>query len=143
MGDRAYVELTCHEADAALFERAGFLEEFRPGLPHGLVTLADAEAPAGNITALQDLASKGILFRGWHDAGGSYDGACFAGLDGRFIEVPRLNHSDLPCIEVHVDGTVDAGQLECAGAYLRAADAVARAFGLPSGEPEPIAEDVT
>jgi hypothetical protein len=141
MGDRAYVELTCHEADAALFERAGFLEEFRPGLPPGLVTMVDVEAPDGNITALQDLASKGIVFRGWHDAGGSYDGACFAGLDGRFFEVPRLSHRDLPCIEVHVDGTGDAHQFENAGAYLKAADAVARAFGLPSGEP--IEEDVT
>jgi hypothetical protein len=134
MGDRAYVELTCREADAALFERAGFLEEFRCGLPSGLVTMVDVEAPDGNITALQDLASKGIVFRGWHDAGGGYDGACFAGFEGRFLEVPRLNHSDLPCIEVHVDGTVDAGQLDNASKYLRAADAVARAFGLPSGE---------
>lgn len=135
MGDRAYVELTCREADAALFERAGFLEEFRCGLPSGLVTMVEVEAPDGNITALQDLASKGILFRGWHDAGGGYDGACFAGFEGRFFEVPRLNHSDLPCIEVHVGGTVDAGQLDSAGEYLRAADAVARALGLPSGEP--------
>lgn len=135
MGDRAYVELTCREADESLFEQAGFLEEFRSGLPSGVVTMVDEEAPDGNITALQVLASKGILFRGWHDAGGGYDGACFAGFDGRFFEVPRLNHSDLPCIEVHVDGTVDAAQLESAGEYLRAADAVARAFGLPSGEP--------
>lgn len=134
MGDRTYVELTCREADAGLFERVGFLEEFKPGLAHDLVTMVDAEAPDANIAALQDLAGKGIVFRGWHDAGGGYDGACFAGLDGRFFEVPRLNHSDLPCIEVHVDGIVDAGQLESAGAYLRAADAVARAFGLPSGE---------
>jgi hypothetical protein len=134
MGDRAYVELTCRKADAAPFEKAGFLEEFRSGLPSGLIVMMDAEAPDGNITALQDVASKGILFRGWHDAGGGYDGACFAGFDGRFFEVPRLNHSDLPCIEVHVDGTVDAGQLASAGEYLRAADAVARAFGLPSGE---------
>ena len=135
MGDRAYVELTCREADAALFEREGFLQEFKPGLPPDLVIMVDAEAPDGNIAVLQDLAGKGIVFRGWHDAGGSYDGACFAGFGGRFFEVPRLNHSDLPCIEVHVDGTVDADQLESAGAYLRAADAVARTFGLPSGEP--------
>ncbi len=143
MGDRANVELTCREADAALFERAGFLEEFKPGLPPDLVTMVDAEAPDGNVTALQDLASKGILFSGWHDSGGSSDGACFAGFGGTFFEVPRLNHSDLPCIEVHVDGTVDADQLESARSYLMAADAVARTFGLPSGEPEPIAEDVT
>ena len=143
MGDRAYVELTCLAADAALFERAGFLEEFRSGLPSGLVTMVDEEASDGNIAVVQNLAGKGIVFRGWHGAGGSYDGACFAGFDGKFFEVPRLDHSDLPCIEVHVDGTVDAGQLECAGAYLRAADAVARAFGLPSGEAEPISEDVT
>jgi len=143
MGDRTYVELTCRETDAALFERAGFLEEFRSGLPSGLVTMVDTEAPDGNMTALQDLASKGILFRGWHDAGSSYDGACFAGLGGKLFEVPRLNHSDLPCIEVHVDGTVDTDQLESAGEYLRAADAVARAFGLPSRAPEPIVEDVT
>jgi hypothetical protein len=141
MGDRAYVELTCCEADAALFERAGFLEELRSGLPSGLVTMVDVETPDGNITALQDLASKGIVLRGWHDAGGGYDGACFAGFEGRFFLVPRLNHSDLPCIEVHVDGTIDPGQLESAGEYLRAADAVARAFGLPSGEA--IEESVT
>ena len=134
MGDRAYVELTCLAADAALFERAGFLEEFKPGLPPRLVTMVDVEAPDGNITALQTLASTGIVFRGWHDAGGSYDGACFAGFGCKFFEVPRLNHSDLPCIEVHVDGTVDADQLESACAYLRASDAVARTFGLPSGE---------
>lgn len=141
MGDRVYVELTCREADAALFERAGFREEFRPGPPSGLVTMVDEEAPDGNIAVVRDLASKGIVFRGWHDAGGSYDGACFAGFNGKLFEVPRLNHSDLPCIEVHVDGTEDVGQLESAGAYLKAADAVARAFGVPTGEP--VEEDVT
>lgn len=96
--------------------------------------MVDAEATDGNITALQALASKGILFRGWHDAGRAYDGACFAGFDGRFTEAPRLNHSDLPCIELHVDGIVDEVQLESAREYPKAADAVARAFGLPSGE---------
>ena len=129
------MELTCREADAALFGREGFLQEFKPGLPPDLVIMVDAEAPDGNIAVLQDLAGKGIVFRGWHDAGGSYDGACFAGFGGRFFEVPRLNHSDLPRIEVHEDCTVDADQLESAGAYLRAADAAARTFGLPSGEP--------
>lgn len=134
MGDRAYVEVTCREADISLFDREGFLEEFRSGLPLGVVAMVDAEAPDGNITALQTLASKGIFFRGWHDAGGGYDGACFAGFDGRLFAAPRLNHSDLPCIEMHVDGTVDAAQLESEREYLKAADAVARAFGLPSGE---------
>jgi hypothetical protein len=136
MGDRAYVEVTCREADVSLFEREGFLEEFRPGLPSGVVAMVDAEAPDGNTTALNSLAGQGILFRGWHDAGGAYDGSCFAGFDGRLFEASRLNHSDLPCIEVHVDGTVDATQLERAREYLKAADAVARAFGLPSGDVE-------
>jgi hypothetical protein len=136
MGDRAYVELTCREADTSLFEQAGFLEELRPRLPSGLVTMVDTEAPDGNIAALRDIARKGILFRGWHDGGGGYDGACFAAFEGSLVQAPRLNHSDLPCIEVHVDGTVDSGQLEGAREYLVAADSVARAFGLPSGAEE-------
>ena len=62
MGDRAYVELTCREADAALFERAGFLEEFRCGLPSGLVTMVDVEAPDGNITPFETLPARGSFF---------------------------------------------------------------------------------
>jgi hypothetical protein len=63
---------------------------------------------------------RNASFRGWHDAGGSYDGACFASVGGQFCEVPRLNHSDLPCVEVHVDGTIDADQLLAACEYLKA-----------------------
>ena len=47
--------------------------------------------------------------------------------------MPRLNHSDLPCIEVHVDGTVDADQLLAACEYLKASDQAAETLGFPSG----------
>ena len=100
MGDRAYVEIVCREEDEPLFEALGFMQEFRHALPANVVTMVDAEASEGATTELQALAEKGIAFRGWHDAGGSYDGACFASAGGKYHEVPRLNHSDLPCIEV-------------------------------------------
>ena len=133
MGDRAYVEIVCREDDAPSFEALGFMEEFRPGLPGNVLAMVDAEASNGNCSELRILAERGIIFRGWHDAGDNYDGACVASFGGRFYEVPRLNHSDLPCIEVHVDGTVDADQLLAACEYLKAADQVAATLGLPSG----------
>ena len=133
MGDRAYVEIVCREDDAPLFEAIGFMEEFRPGLPKSVLALVDAEASNGNCSELQILAENGVVFRGWHDAGDNYDGACVASFGGRFYDAPRLDHSDLPCIEVHVDGTVDADQLLAAREYLKAADQVAAALGLPSG----------
>ena len=133
MGDRAYVEIVCRERDARLFEAIGFMEGCRPGLPTGVLALVDAEAANGNCSELQILAGDGVVFRGWHDAGDNYDGACFAGFGGRFYEVERRNHSDLPCIEVHVDGTVDTDQLRAAREYLAAADQVAAELGLPSG----------
>ena len=137
MGDRAYVEIVCREEDEPLFEELGFMEEFRHGLPASVVTLVDAEAPDGNSSELQALAEKGIVFRGWHDAGGAYDGACFASVDGKYHEVPRLNHSDLPCIEVHVDGTIDADQLLAACGYLKASEQAGEMLGFPAGiEPE-------
>lgn len=132
MGDRAYVEIVCREENAPLFEAIGFMEEFRRG-PANVVTLVDAEASDGNSSELQVLAEKGIVFRGWHDAGGTYDGTCLASAGGKFYEVPRLNHSDLPCIEVNVDGTVDADQRLAACEYLRALDQVGGMFGFPSG----------
>jgi hypothetical protein len=137
MGDRAYVEILCREEDEPLFEAIGFMEEFRHALPANVVTLVDAEASGGNSSELQALAEKGMVFRGWHDAGGAYDGACFASIDGRFYEVPRLNHSDLPCIEVHVDGTVDADQLLAACEYLKASERAGEVLGFPAGlDPE-------
>lgn len=137
MGDRAYVEIVCREEDEPLFEAIGFMEEFRHGLPVNVVTLVDAEASEGNSSELQALAEKGIVFRGWHDADGSYDGACFASVGGQFHEVPRLNHSDLPCIEVHIDGTTDAEQLLAACEYLKASERAGEALGFPAGiEPE-------
>ena len=111
MGDRAYAEIVCREDDAPLFEAIVFMEEFRPGLPMSVLALVDAEASNGNCSELQVLVERGVIFRGWHDAGDNYDGACVASFGGRFYEAPRLNHSDLPCIEVHGDGTVDADQL--------------------------------
>jgi hypothetical protein len=133
MGDRAYVEIVCREEDEPLFEDLGFMQEFRHALPANVVTMVDAEGSEGATTELQALAEKGIVFRGWHDAGGSYDGACFASAGGKYHEVPRLNHSDLPCIEVHVDGTVDADQLLAACEYLKASDQAAETLGFPSG----------
>ena len=133
MGDRAYVEVVCREEDEPLFETLGFMQEFRHALPANVVTMVDAEASEGATNELQALAEKGIVFRGWHDAGGSYDGACLASAGGKYHEAPRLNHSDLPCIEVHVDGTVDADQLLVASEYLKASDRVGEMLGLPSG----------
>jgi hypothetical protein len=129
MGDRAYVEIVCREEDEPLFETIGLLEEFRHALPANVVTMVDAEASDGATTELQALAEKGIVFRGWHDAGGGYDGACFAGIDGKFYAVPRLNHSDLPCVEVHVDGTIDADQLLAAHEYFRASERAGEMLG--------------
>ena len=63
MGDRAQVELTCREADAALFERAGFLEEFWSGLPSGVVTMVDAEAPEGSMTTLRSRQQGNLVSR--------------------------------------------------------------------------------
>ncbi len=133
MGDRAYVEIVCREEDEPMFEALGFMQEFRYALPANVVTMVDAEASEGATTELQALAEKGVAFHGWHDAGGSYDGACFASADGKYYEVPRLNHSDLPCIEVHVDGTVDADQLLAVSEYLKAFDRAGEALGFPSG----------
>ncbi len=129
MGDRAYVEIVCQEEDEPLFEALGFMQEFRHALPANVVTMVDAEASGGATTDLQALAEKDIVFRGWHDA----DGACFASAGGKYHEVPRLNHSDLPCIEVHVDGTVDADQLLAASEYLKASDRAGKTLGFPSG----------
>ena len=132
MGDRAYVEIVCWEEDERLFEALGFMQEFRHALPANVVTMVDAEASEGATTELQALAEKGIVFRGWHDAGGAYDGACFASVEGKFHEAPRLNHSDLPCIEVHVDSTVDADQLLAACEYLKASERAGETLGFPS-----------
>jgi hypothetical protein len=137
MGDRAYVEIVCREEDEPLFEALEFMQEFRHALPANVVRMVDAEASEGATTELQALAEKGIVFRGWHDAGGSYDGACFASVGGIYHEVPRLNHSDLPCVEVHVDGTVDAAQLLAACEYLKVSNQAGEALGFPAGiEPE-------
>src|SRR4029077_5277209 len=106
MGDRAYVEIVCREEDEPLFEALGFMQEFRHALPDNVVTMVDAEASEGATTERQALAEKGIVFRGWHDAGGSYDGACFASAGGKYHEAPRLHHRGLACVEVHAERRV-------------------------------------
>src|SRR6185503_10648518 len=114
MGDRAYVEIVCREEDEPLFEALGFMQEFRHALPPNVVTMVDAEAFEGATTELQTLAEKGIVFRGWHDAGGSYDGACFASAGGKYHEMPRPNDSDMACLVVQEDGTLEADQFVAA-----------------------------
>ena len=64
MGDRAYVEIVCHEEDEPLFEALGFMQNFRHALPAKVLTMVDTEASEGATTELQALAEKGIVFRG-------------------------------------------------------------------------------
>ena len=70
MGDRAYAQVICSAKDVAAFEELGFGEEqYWRELPEGVSFLVDQEANYGHSSSLRELAARGYVFIGQHDAG--------------------------------------------------------------------------
>ena len=67
MGDRAYVRLTCRREDSECFAQLGFVEDEAEG--DIAMSMVDSEANYAHYYALIELAEKGAVFCGWHDAG--------------------------------------------------------------------------
>lgn len=120
MGDRAYSQVLCREADRAAFEEVGFSEEpYWEPLPDGVAFLVDQEANYGNAPALREIGNKGCVFVAQHDAGGEYDAARIASDGKQFCEVDARAHEQRPCVPVNDDGSLDKGQLKGARQYWR------------------------
>jgi hypothetical protein len=119
MGDRAYVRLTCRQKDADLFGQLGFVEDDAEGKL--AVSMVDDEANYAHYTELIELAKKNIVFFGWHDAGGEYDGSMFASAgDGKYHEVLSTPHESLPLARVRQDGSIAEGDLDRVREYYAA-----------------------
>lgn len=125
MGDRAYVRVTCRREDAECFQQLGFVEDDSES--DIAISMVDDEANYAHYSALTALAKTGIVFFGWHDAGGEYDGSMFASDGaGEYHEVLSTPNEPLALARVSPDGTIDEGDLDRARRYY-AALAVARA----------------
>jgi len=134
MGDRAYSQVLCREADRAAFEEVGFGEEpYWESLPDGVAFLVDQEANYGNAPALRDLGEKGCVFVAQHDAGGEYDAARIASDGKQFCEVDARVHEQRPCVPMNSDGSLDKGQLKAARQYWRTYARARRILGFLDG----------
>jgi hypothetical protein len=133
MGDRAYVRITCRREEAERFQQLGFVEDDSES--DMAVSMVDDEANYAHYSALTALAKAGIVFFGWHDAGGEYDGSMFAS-DGRgdYHEVLSTANEPLALARVRPDGAIAEGDLDRIRKYY-AALAVARAeLGIAEAE---------
>lgn len=134
MGDRAYVRLTCRQADVGRFEQIGFVEDCTEG--ELAVSMLDEEANYAHYTELIELAKENIVFCGWHDVGGDYDGAMFAsGGDGQYHEALLTSHESLPLVRVKPDGAIVEDDLDRVREYYSALACAKRALGLRGDEP--------
>lgn len=125
MGDRAYVRITCRREDSERFEQLGFVEDDSES--DIAVSMVDDEANYAHYSALTALAKAGIVFFGWHEAGGEYDGSMFASDGGgEYVEVLSTSNETLALVRVRPDGTIAEGDLDRIRRYY-AALAVARA----------------
>jgi hypothetical protein len=134
MGDRAYVRITCRREDAERFQQLGFVEDDSES--DIAVSMVDDEANYAHYSALTALAKAGIVFFGWHDAGGEYDGSMFASDGtGEYHDVLSTPNEPLVLARVKPDGSIAEGDLDRARRYY-AALAVARAeLGIVEAEP--------
>lgn len=120
MGDRAYSQVLCREADRTAFEDIGFGDEpYWEPLPDGVAFLVDQEANYGNAPALRELGNRGCIFVAQHDAGGEYDASRIASDGKQFCEVDARVHEQRPCVPVNEDGSLDRHQLKAARQYWR------------------------
>jgi hypothetical protein len=134
MGDRAYVRLTCRQEDAGRFEQIGFVEDRTEG--ELAVSMVDEEANYAHYSELTELAKAHVVFCGWHDAGGDYDGAMFAsGGDGQYHEALSTSHESLPLVRVKPDGSIAEGDLDRVRDFYSALVGAKKALGLKEDEP--------
>ena len=134
MGDRAYVRLTCRREDADRFEQLGFVEDDTEG--RLAVSMVDDEANYAHYAKLIELAKKNIVFFGWHDAGGEYDGSMFASAgDGMYHEALSTSHESLPLVRVRPDGSVAENDLDRVRDYYVALKFARAALELKEDEP--------
>jgi len=134
MGDRAYVRLTCRQEDAGRFEQIGFVEDCTEG--ELAVSMVDEEANYAHYSELTELAKASVVFCGWHDAGGGYDGAMFAsGGDGQYYDVLSTSQESLPLLRVNSEGAILEGDLDGVREYYSALACARKALGLKEDEP--------
>jgi len=124
MGDRAYVRITCRREDAERFQQLGFVEDDSES--DIAVSMVDDQANYAHYSALTALAKAGVVFFGWHDAGGEYDGSMFASDGtGEYHEVLSTANEPLALARMKPGGTIVEEDLDRVRKYY-AALAVAR-----------------
>ncbi|MCZ2156670.1 MAG: hypothetical protein LC114_22670 [Bryobacterales bacterium] len=134
MGDRAYVRLTCRQADAGRFEQIGFVEDCAEG--EMAVSMVDEEANYAHYSELIGLAKENVVFCGWHDAGGDYDGAMFAsGGDGQYHEALSTSHESLPLVRVKPDGAIVEADMDHMREYYSALACARKTLGMKEDVP--------
>ncbi len=119
MGDRAYVRVTCRREDAERFQQLGFVEDDCEG---GIaVSMVNDEANYTHYSKLTALAKAGIVFFGWHDEAGEYDGSMFASDGtGEYHEVLSTPNEPLALARVKPDGSIAEGDLDRVREYYAA-----------------------
>jgi hypothetical protein len=95
--------------------------------------LVDQEANYGNSSSLRELAERGYVFIGQHDAGGDYDAGRLVSDGKTFREVDAM-HEPRPCVAVDANGFVDMKQLQAVRKYWRAVARAKQKLGIAQEE---------
>lgn len=106
MGDRCFVRMKVRSADLPRFEEifgAKFYNELEEASP-GVLELTECEANYGRWDDRREAAAAGLVFIGWHGAGGDYGPRRFAAFGGRQVEVRICPDSDEIVVPVGPSG---------------------------------------
>lgn len=131
MGDRCYMQVWCHQDNAASFEALGFeIDDTDGGLPDGVVTLQEYEANYAHC----DEMPTGFPYFGYHTEGGNYPAMVYA-CDGKVAELRE-------CVAVHGEPVVfvQDGEIKLDEyvAYQKARHAAMVKLGYTEGLPNPV-----
>jgi hypothetical protein len=134
MGDRAYAQVLCRAKDVAAFEELGLGNRSMEGAAGGHVVPGRSGSQLWQLLFPAQLAERGYVFIGQHDAGGDYNAGRLVSDGKTFREVDAMVHEPRPYVAVDANGFVDMKQLQAVRKYWHAVARAKQKLGIAQEE---------
>ena len=133
MGDRCFFSMTVLKEDRDRVTNIMFGEGWakypwpeEEDNGDGTITLIEHEANYGYWDQRQELAKAGMVFEGYHGAGGEYGECVFACINGEHVDAAAIEAT--PVALVNREGQVEGGSLKAARDYYQVLEQVEEHF---------------